>query len=80
MPKQFFRRNEAAAYIKERYGFGSFRTLAKLACLGGGPRFRKAGRIVLYLPDDLDAWAQAQISAPVGSTSEAPRAFRPGAA
>ncbi len=74
--KKFLRRKDAAAYLKERYGFCSFRTLAKLACFGGGPIFRKAGKIVLYEPADLDAWALAQMSPPVSSTSEAQQASR----
>ncbi len=27
------------------------------ACIGGGPRFRKFGRRVMYAVADLDAWA-----------------------
>jgi hypothetical protein len=67
----FMRRRAAANYLKDRYGHGSERTLAKLACLGGGPEFHKAGdRMVLYRPEALDAWALARISAPLKSTSE----------
>jgi hypothetical protein len=32
----FMRRSAAANYLKGRYGHGSEKTLAKLACLGGG--------------------------------------------
>jgi len=39
---QYLRRKQAGVYLKEKYGFGSERTLAKLACVGGGPEFRKA--------------------------------------
>lgn len=70
MNKEFLRRTEAAAYLKEKYGHGSPRTLAKLATLGGGPVFRKRGRVVLYTVADLDEWAHAGMSAPVKSTSE----------
>lgn len=31
-------------------------TLDKLRCLGGGPRFYKLGRAVIYDVADLDAW------------------------
>ena len=42
-----------ADYLKDRYGHGSEKTLAKLACLGGGPEFHKAGeRVVLYTRED----------------------------
>ena len=44
----FLRRKDAADYLKNRYGFGAARTLAKLACIGGGPVFRKAGAAALY--------------------------------
>lgn len=33
------------------------RTLQKQRVHGGGPRFRKFGRRVLYARDDLDLWA-----------------------
>lgn len=60
---QYLRRSEAAEYLRKRYGFGATRTLAGLAWKGGGPKFSKAGaRVVLYRPEDLDAWAQTLIS------------------
>lgn len=31
-------------------------TLDKLRCFGGGPRFHKFGRAVIYDVADLDAW------------------------
>ena len=68
----FMRRRAAGNYLKDRYGHGSEKTLAKLACLGGGPEFHKAGdRVVLYTKEALDAWALAKISGPLKSTSEA---------
>ena len=49
--RQFLRRSDAAAYITERYGFPCSRQwLAKLAVIGGGPVFRKAGRYPIYEP------------------------------
>ena len=35
------------------------RTLEKYRCHGSGPTFRKLGGRVVYLIDDLDAWATA---------------------
>jgi hypothetical protein len=70
MEPQFLRRKEAGKYLKEKYGFASERVLGKLASEGGGPIFRKMGSIVLYAPDDLDAWAQARVSETFSSTSE----------
>jgi hypothetical protein len=67
---QYLRRKDAAKYLKEKYGFGAEKTLAKLACHGGGPLFHKAGVAALYEPAALDAWAQAKIGAPQRSTSE----------
>ncbi|MFZ5834713.1 MAG: helix-turn-helix transcriptional regulator [Pseudomonadota bacterium] len=38
----------------------SERTLERFRLEGTGPIFRKFGRRVLYAPDDLTAWADAQ--------------------
>jgi hypothetical protein len=46
-------------------------TLATLATRGGGPLFRRYGTRVVYRMDDLIAWAQSRLSAPMRSTSEA---------
>jgi hypothetical protein len=67
---KFLRRKDAAQYLREKYGVGSAATLAKLATIGGGPIFRKNGRIPLYLGKDLDTWALARIGQPRRSTSE----------
>jgi hypothetical protein len=67
---QYLRRKQAGVYLKEKYGFGSERTLAKLACVGGGPEFRKAANAALYEPAKLDEWALAKIGAPQKSTSD----------
>ena len=65
------RRVEAAAYLLENHGIRRApATLAKLAVIGGGPVFRRAGRVPLYSPADLDEFAASITSAPVHSTSE----------
>ena len=70
-PKRRLRRAEAVVYLLENHGIRrTVGTLAKLAVVGGGPRFRVAGRTPLYEPDDLDAWVESILSPPVGSTSE----------
>jgi hypothetical protein len=70
-PARFFRRAQAGAYVERTYGFPCSRQwLAKLAVIGGGPVYRKAGRTPIYVPEDLDAWALARIGAPQRSTSE----------
>ncbi len=65
------RRSQASKYLLETHGIGrAVGTLAKLAVVGGGPRFRVAGRTPLYSTDDLDAWVESILSPPVRSTSE----------
>lgn len=49
---------EAAAYLRL-----SKSTLAKLRCVGGGPRFKKLGRKIVYARADLDAWLAARTAA-----------------
>lgn len=66
----FLRRDAAAEYLKNRYGFGSARTLAKGVVTGDTPVYRKAGRIVLYEPEALDSWALAKIGSPRRSSSD----------
>ena len=51
----------------ERIGL-SPATLAKLAVVGGGPRYLKLGRRVVYRASDLDAWVAARS---VANTAEA---------
>lgn len=47
---------EAAAFLKL-----SPRTLEKQRVIGGGPRFRKFGRRVLYALADLEQWAAERV-------------------
>lgn len=63
-------RNEAANFLTEQ-GFPiAATTLAKLACVGGGPVFSHWGRKPIYDEDDLLAWAQTRFSKPKSSTSD----------
>ena len=72
-PQRLLRRTEAAEYVRERWGYPlAPRTLAKLACIGGGPTFRRASRFPLYDKEDLDAWERAKLTRPVRSTSGYP--------
>ncbi len=65
------RRAEASQYLKDQYGIDrKSTTLAKLACLGGGPRFEHAGRVPLYPVSELDAWARGLFSPLKRSTSD----------
>jgi hypothetical protein len=64
-------RREASEYLLEKHGVRrSANTLAKLACVGGGPAFRKVKRAVIYDQPALDAYAAAITSAPHRTTSE----------
>jgi|BarGraNGADG00212_1021973.scaffolds.fasta_scaffold438080_1 hypothetical protein len=64
-------RREASEYLFDKHGIRrSPGTLAKLACVGGGPAFRKVNRAVIYEPPALDTYAAAITSAPMLSTSE----------
>lgn len=66
---RYLTRREAADFLTER----GFRTapsyLAKLACWGGGPEFRKFGARALYEPDELLKWAESRLSKPMNNTS-----------
>ena len=53
--KTYLRRRAAAEYLREQRRIPcSEKTLAKLACIGGGPVYRLFGRIPLYTSLDLD--------------------------
>lgn len=51
----FLSRQRAANYLSL-----SPRTLAKLACIGGGPVFAKINARVIYDTRDLDRWVEAR--------------------
>jgi len=74
-PAQFVARKNAAQYLEAKYGFPCAPSwLAKLACVGGGPAYRKFGAKPLYEIVALDEWALARMSPPVHSTAEFGRA------
>jgi hypothetical protein len=65
------RRVSAAVYLTEKHKMQtSPRTLAKLACIGGGPKFQKAGKWPIYSEKNLDEYAKSKLSPLVSSTSE----------
>ena len=69
---QYLRPLQAAVFLRNNFGFGAPRTLAKLRVLGGGPAYRKIGRLVVYEPNDLIAWAKNKLGPRQHSTSETP--------
>jgi len=70
MAGKLLRRVEAAEFLTLEGYPTALTTLNKLATVGGGPKFLRFGRIPLYDPDDLLAWAHARCSQKVASTSE----------
>jgi hypothetical protein len=54
--QRYLTNREAAEFLRL-----SPRTLEKQRVLGGGPRYRKFGRRVLYAFDDLEAWSNAHV-------------------
>ena len=63
-------RKEAAQFLTSHGYRTAPATLAKLACLGGGPVFESFGRRPLYRDVDLLAWAEAKTTGPRRSTSD----------
>ena len=69
--KQYHDRREAAEFLT---GLGlrvAPATLAKYATVGGGPIMRKYGRAVVYETTALMEWANAKLTPPHRSTSDA---------
>ena len=67
------RREAAAKYIRDTHGQPcEAKTLARLASVGGGPGYRRAGKYPLYEPDDLDRWARARLSPKIFRASDRP--------
>jgi len=54
-------------------------TLRTKATRGGGPPYRKFGRVALYQWGDALAWAEGRLSPALGSTSQEDAARRPAA-
>jgi hypothetical protein len=69
--RKFLRRRAASDYLHDTHGLDRApSTLAKLAVVGGGPPFRRIGRVPLYSTDDLDQWVGSKLSEPMRSTSD----------
>ena len=65
------RRALASKYLDERWDIKRTPgTLAKYAVTGGGPKFQYDNRTPLYPVEELDAWAQLQLSPLRSSTSD----------
>jgi hypothetical protein len=65
------RRKIAAEYLELRWGITvAPSTLAKWACIGGGPVFQRMNRTPLYSVVGLDAWARQKLGPTICNTSE----------
>jgi hypothetical protein len=67
---RMFGRKAAAQFLTDQGYKTAPATLAKLACIGGGPPFQSFGRRPLYAPADLLAWAQGRTTGLRRSTSD----------
>ena len=63
-------RREAAKFLSERGFKIATTTLAKYACLGGGPVYEKFGRRPLYTEASLMEWVASKMSGQRQSTSD----------
>ena len=69
--QRFLRRKAASDYLSKTHGLDRAPgTLAKYAVIGGGPIFRRIGRVPLYATEDLDQWVGSKLSEPMRSTSD----------
>lgn len=68
----FLRRKAAAEYLRDHGIPIASTTLAKLACIGGGPKFHSYNRIPLYRCSDLDVWIGEHLTPPRRSTADNP--------
>ena len=67
--KEYLTRGQAAEYCIKQGLPVSPKTLAKYACVGGGPKFRKFGATrVIYKIEDLDKWIERRLSKTFSST------------
>ena len=65
------RRRAAAEYIRTKFGVPCApSTLAKLAVIGGGPRYTRFSRYPMYSASDLDAWVQSRLRGDYELTSD----------
>lgn len=69
--KPRLRRQEASEYLALMHGVVfAPATLAKLACVGGGPAYQKNGRLPAYPRDELDRWAAERLGGLARTSAE----------
>ena len=68
--KEYLTRGQAAEYCIKQGLPVSQKTLAKYVCVGGGPKFRKFGKMrVVYKITDLDEWIEQRLSDTFAATN-----------
>lgn len=70
MDSNFLERSQAADYLTQKGLRITKNTLGKMATTGGGPVYQRFGLRAVYTRQNLDAWADAKLSAPRCSTSQ----------
>jgi len=70
MSEKYLTRREAAEYLNAQGLPIAATTLAKMATVGGSPKFCRFGRNAVYTASDLDAWASARLGEARTSTSQ----------
>ena len=70
-PDAMLRRRQAAKALTAAGYTTAEATLATRASRGGGPPFRRFGRVPLYHWGETLDWAKSRLSPPMRSTSEA---------
>ena len=66
----FLQPKHAAEYITETGLMASAKSLAKLRSVGGGPRFRRFGRRVVYERLAIDQWIEERLTRECANTSD----------
>jgi len=71
VPEKYYRTTEASQILNDGLGVPvAPKTLTKLRVTGGGPRFHRFGRNILYTVPDLLEWAKSRLSRKLTSTSD----------
>jgi hypothetical protein len=68
--QQFLNRKQASEFLCSRGTPTATATLAKLACIGGGPAFQYFGRFPRYTIEALEAWIAGKLTPARKSTSD----------
>jgi hypothetical protein len=66
----FLNEQQASDYLIEKGLPVATKTLGKYRVIGGGPKFRKFGRLPVYEPRHLDEWVSEKLTPARRSTSD----------